>query len=139
MIYYITHFLISAEERKNKKTKKNSPTLNFIQKQSHHSPGHIWIGCLDTEFAKGLACNFKGLTTAPYPLSKWWSPRGFLRNWLRCGQRQRIGKINTQIEIGIRVESTNIDTVLQSIIIPLKNCTQHFSPQFSAQVCGYEY
>ena len=50
-------------------TRKNtppSPALNLIHGQSHHSLGHIWIGCLDIQFTKGLlSFTVEGTHTAP--------------------------------------------------------------------------
>lgn len=106
---------------------KKTPALNLIHRQSHHSQGQIWIRCLDAEFAKGLACYFEGLTAAPYPLSKWWSPRGFLwipaQLWTETEKRKNKHPCRNQHVMRWHWHCFTIN----------KNSTQHF-PRFKASV-----
>lgn len=51
---YSSILVLWSARRRRRRRRKNS--LNLIHGQSHHSYGHIWIRCLDIQFAKGLLC-----------------------------------------------------------------------------------
>lgn len=53
---YSSILVLWSARRSRRRWWKNSPALNLTHGRSHHSHGHIWIRCLDIQFAKGLLC-----------------------------------------------------------------------------------